>query len=122
MSLCNQALDGQKSGAAGSHSSSRETALGAQLAAQVRHHTTPLGIISVDAFVQNLGLLLAAQMPNAPEDWKFEVTKDRQDSSTFEPLSLPGGWIFVPAQLILAAGSEGELAGMLAHAIELEAD
>src|SRR6185437_13011445 len=37
--------------------------------------------------------------------------------STYEPISLPGGWIFMPAQLILASKTEGEFAGMLAHAM-----
>lgn len=35
-----------------------------------------------------------------------------------EPVALPGGYVFVPAALFLAAQDEAELAGMLAHAME----
>lgn len=34
-----------------------------------------------------------------------------------EPIAFPGGFIFVPARLILAAQDEDEFAGMLAHSI-----
>src|SRR5258708_11734013 len=34
-----------------------------------------------------------------------------------EPLSLPGGYIFVSSRLILTARNDAEFAGMLAHAM-----
>jgi len=111
------AQDRQQNQSINSSASEKEAALGAVLAAQVRRQTTSLGLASVDRYVENLGHRLAVQMPNAPQDWKLNVIRDHEDGSTHEPLSLPGGWIFVPAQLILVADSEGELAGMLAHAM-----
>ena len=39
------------------------------------------------------------------------------DDGGYEPISLPGGFIFVPASTILAARNEAEFAGMLAHAM-----
>lgn len=101
----------------GFHFEKKEVALGAQLAVQVRRETTPLGLVVVDRYVGKFGRDLARHMPNAPEEWHFSVIKDREDSSTYEPISLPGGWIFIPAQLILASKNEGEFAGMLAHAM-----
>jgi predicted Zn-dependent protease len=95
----------------------KEAALGAQLASQVRRQTTPLGLPSVDRYVQIVGQQLAAQMPNAPETWTFSVIKDNQGGSTHEPLSLPGGYIFIRASLLLAVNNETEFAGMLAHAM-----
>jgi predicted Zn-dependent protease len=95
----------------------KETAMGAQLAAEVRRHSTPLGARAVDNYVANLGLRLAAQMTNRPASWTFSVITDQAGGATHEPISLPGGWIFVPAQLILEAHSEAEFAGMLAHAM-----
>jgi predicted Zn-dependent protease len=99
------------------YAAEKEGALGAQMASQVRRQTTPLGLLSVDRYVQTLGQQLAAQMPNAPETWTFSVIKDNQGGSTHEPLSLPGGYIFIRAPLILTAKNEAELAGMLAHAM-----
>ena len=95
----------------------KEAALGAQLADQIRRKSTPLGLPKVENYVTNVGLRLAAQMPDASENWKFAVIRDRQMGPTHEPMSLPGGWIFIPAQLILAAHGEAEFAGMLAHAM-----
>jgi hypothetical protein len=58
-------------------------------------------------------VLLPAQ---EPAQGNFNLGKER-GGSTHEPLSVPGGHIFVPATLIPAAGSEAEFAGMLAHAM-----
>ncbi len=99
------------------YSTEKEAALGEQLALQTRRRTTPLGLADVDDYVEKLGRRLAAHMPNAPENWTFSVITDQRGGSTCEPLSLPGGFIFVPARLILAADNEAELAGMLAHAM-----
>jgi predicted Zn-dependent protease len=38
-------------------------------------------------------------------------------NSVHEPAALPGGYIFVPASLILSTQTEAELAGMLAHSM-----
>ena len=104
LTLCCAAQDRPQNQAI-NHPGSKEAALGAQLAAQVRRDTTPLGLASIDNYIETLGHSLAAQMPNAPEDWKFSVIREHEMGSTYEPLSLPGGWIFIPAQLILAADS-----------------
>jgi predicted Zn-dependent protease len=39
------------------------------------------------------------------------------ESTIHEPATLPGGYVFVPAGLFLAAQDEAEFAGMLAHAM-----
>ncbi len=98
-------------------SAAKEAALGAELARRVRRESTPLGLIGVEYYVTNVGLRLAAQIPETQEAWKFSVIRDHQTGSTSEPISLPGGWIFIPAELILAAHSEAEFAGMLAHSM-----
>jgi predicted Zn-dependent protease len=99
------------------YSGDKETALGTQLAAQVRRQTTPLNVTAADNYALNLGLRLAAQMPNASVDWKFSVIRDRRGGSTHEPISLPGGWIFIPSALFLAAQDASEFAAMIAHAM-----
>jgi predicted Zn-dependent protease len=95
----------------------KEKALGAQMASQVRNRTTSLGLVDVDKYVQNLGRRLAEQIPDAREDWVFHVIRDHRSGSTYEPIALPGGYVFVSAQLILGEESEAEFAGMLAHSI-----
>lgn len=95
----------------------KENALGAQLASQVRRQTTALDLADAQAYVANLGRSLASYMPGAPEQWTFLVVNEKEGGSTCAPLALPGGYVFVPVQLILSATNEAELAGMLAHAM-----
>ena len=45
------------------------------------------------------------------------VIKVMDDPGSINPFSLPGGFLYVPTGLILAADNESELAGMMAHEI-----
>jgi len=99
------------------YSTEKEIALGAQLAAQVRQQTTPLNLTAAENYAINLGLRLASQMPNSPIQWHFTLIRNPQGRTTQEPISLPGGWIFIPSQLLLSAHTESEFAAMLAHAM-----
>jgi predicted Zn-dependent protease len=67
--------------------------------------------------VEQIGRKLAAQLPDAAISYTFTVIADDASSPTHEPLSFPGGYIFVPTRLILTAHNEAEFAGMLAHAM-----
>jgi predicted Zn-dependent protease len=60
---------------------------------------------------------LAAALPDQTFHFTFTLVTDDLDGSTHEPKALPGGYIFVPAKLLLAAENEAEVAGMLAHAM-----
>jgi predicted Zn-dependent protease len=64
-----------------------------------------------------MGARLVRALPKpSPFTSHFELTTD--SSGTFlKPASLPGGYVFVPAGLILAAKDEAEFAGTLAHAM-----
>ena len=99
--------------------STLEAAMGNALATQVRRHTTALEAPSAQAYVESVGQRLSAQMPNAgPVDWSFTIIKPSASGGpTHEPISAPGGFIFVPAGLLLTVGNEAEFAGMLAHAM-----
>jgi len=104
------------------YSRDKEVALGEALAGKFRQQTTPVSDAGVQEYLRGLGARLAAGMPASIQshDYKFTVVAqlpDDCDNATHEPLSLPGGFIFVPASLLLAAGSEAEVAGMLAHAM-----
>ncbi len=87
-------------------------ALGAQLASDIRRSTTALGDPAVDKYIQELGRRL-----DTTRDWEFAVIRDDVGGSTHEPLSIPGGHIFLPVSLMMAAQNEAELAGMMAHAM-----
>jgi predicted Zn-dependent protease len=100
------------------YSKEKEAALGAALAKEVRRETKEIANAAVREYVERLGRQLVAQLPEATFTYTFEVTSDDASGSDLkEPLALPGGYIFVPSGLLLAAASEAEFAGMLAHAI-----
>jgi predicted Zn-dependent protease len=56
-------------------------------------------------------------LPAQGASYRFTLVENDLGGSTHEPLALPGGAIFVPANLIFDSRSEAEFAGMLAHAM-----
>jgi predicted Zn-dependent protease len=98
------------------YSIEKEKALGAQIAAEYRHQARVLDSPSINAYLDDLGQRLAAQAPATGFTYTFELADDDQ-TWIHEAAAFPGGPVFVPASLILAAADEDELAGMLAHAI-----
>jgi predicted Zn-dependent protease len=98
------------------YSLEKEMALGRQLAAQFQRDTTPLVSPAAWAYINGIGQHLVAQFGGPPFAYTFALVAD--DATVMhEVASFPGGYLFVPASLILAAKDEDELAGMLAHAI-----
>jgi predicted Zn-dependent protease len=98
------------------YSSEKEAAIGAALARDVRQSTTAVESPAVLEYVQRIGGLLSAQVSSSPS-YTFSVIADDRGGPTHEPLSLPGGYIFVSSRLILTARNDAEFAGMLAHAM-----
>jgi predicted Zn-dependent protease len=101
-------------GAQQPYSVEKEAAVGANLANEVRQSTTAIERPAVRDYIQKVGRKLAAQLSNS---YAFSLIADDRGGPTHEPLSFPGGCIFVSASLILTAQSEAEFAGMLAHAM-----
>ena len=99
------------------YSLEKEAALGAQLAGEVHRKTTTIASAAVHDYVARLGARLIAQIPATGFTFTFTVVAEDMDSGIHEPRALPGGYIFVPASLFLAARNEAEFAGMLAHSI-----
>jgi predicted Zn-dependent protease len=99
------------------YSVEKEAALGRQLAARFRERTTPVDSPAVQSYIDRLGQRIAAQVPDARFAFRFSVIADDHCPAIHEPVALPGGSVFVPAALVIAAQDEAELAGMLAHAI-----
>jgi predicted Zn-dependent protease len=98
------------------YSIEKETALGRQLAAEFQRKSKPLESPAVLAYVNGIGQKLAAQIGGPPFTYTFALIAD--DSSDLDRVAaLPGGFVFVPASLILTVKDEDELAGLLAHAM-----
>ncbi len=64
-------------------------------------------------YITALGSRLAARSPDSRQDFDFFLMQDGQINA----FALPGGFIGVNTGLILAAQSESELAGVMAHEI-----
>jgi beta-barrel assembly-enhancing protease len=96
----------------------KESALGSQLAAEIRARTTPVKSRTVQQYIDALGQRLASTMPYAQRGFTFQVVADDLCPQTHEPAAIPGGYVFVPVALFTAASDEAEFAGMLAHAME----
>ncbi|MBE7422901.1 MAG: M48 family metallopeptidase [Zoogloeaceae bacterium] len=69
--------------------------------------------VEVAAYLNQLGARLSLANPEAGQSFEFFALRD----ATLNAFALPGGFIGVHSGLILAAQSESELAGVLAHEI-----
>lgn len=95
----------------------KETALGAQLAAETARTTTAFDSAAASDYIDRIGRRLAGAIRGTPYRYSFAWVLDDRGGFTHEPLSLPGGYIFVPARLLAAGHDEAEFAAMLAHAM-----
>ncbi len=100
----------------------KEAALGAQLANDIRAHTTAVDSPAVQSYVDVIGQKLAKQFPSDDVTYRFTVVTDSLGGRTHEPAALPGGYVFVSTSLLSEARDEAEFAGMLAHAVAHIAD
>jgi predicted Zn-dependent protease len=98
------------------YSAEKEAGLGASLAREVLQSTTQIESPTVRDYVQRVGGRLAVQLPSSPS-YTFFVIGDDRGGPTHEPVWFPGGFILVPATLILTARNEAEFSGMLGHAM-----
>jgi beta-barrel assembly-enhancing protease len=98
------------------YSLEKERALGGQVAAEFRRSVTVIDSPAVNAYLNDLGQRIAAKSQGPAFTYTFELV-DGAPSLLNEPIALPGGPVFVPVALILAAKNEDELAGMMAHSI-----
>jgi predicted Zn-dependent protease len=103
--------------AAQSLSQDKVAAAGEKLAEEVNRHTTPVQAQEVQNYVARLGAKITAQLPALSRSFTFSVVSTASDNALHEPLAIPGGYIFVPSNLLLTARDESEFAGMLAQAI-----
>src|SRR5262249_25249428 len=83
------------------YSTEKEAALGAQLAADFRRVHSQLDNAAARKYVEQMGARLVQASPQpSPFMYHFKLTAD-SSGAFLEPAALPGGYVFVPAGLIL---------------------
>jgi beta-barrel assembly-enhancing protease len=90
----------------------KEIALGRQLAQEVERTSKLLQDPEITEYVNRLGQNLVRN-----SDAKVPFVIKVIDSEEINAMALPGGFFYVNTGLILAAGEESELAGVMAHEI-----
>lgn len=91
----------------------QERRLGENIMREIRSDRSFYDDAEATDYINNLGNHLASRSPDTRQDFDFFLIRDGQINA----FALPGGFIGVNTGLILAAQSESELAGVLAHEI-----
>ncbi len=94
-------------------SPTKQAEYGAMTLAQLRHANYVLDDPLLDGWLQHVGQRLVSASDAAPQNFTFFLLRERQINA-FATL---GGYVGVNAGLVLAAHSEDEVAGVLAHEI-----
>ena len=94
------------------YSLEREQALGKELSQEIESSCKLLDDPKVTEYINRLGQRLV-QVSDAKVPFTIKVL----DSDEINAMALPGGYFYVNSGLILAASTEAELAGVMAHEI-----
>jgi predicted Zn-dependent protease len=94
------------------YSIEKEIALGKQMAQEVERESKIIDDPVISEYVNRIGQNLVRN-----SDAKVPFTIKVIDSDEVNAFALPGGFFFVNSGLIMKAGSEAELAGVMAHEI-----
>ena len=94
------------------YSLEKEIALGKQLAQEVEHQSKLVDDPIIAEYVNRVGQNLVRN-----SDAKVPFTIKVLNTEEVNAFALPGGFFFVNSGLILKAGNEAELAGVMAHEI-----
>jgi predicted Zn-dependent protease len=90
-----------------------EKRLGEKIMREIRRDPAYLDDPEIAGYISQLGQRLEGHIEGARQPFEFFVVRD----AMLNAFALPGGYIGVHSGLILAAHSESELAGVLAHEI-----
>jgi beta-barrel assembly-enhancing protease len=89
----------------------QDVEIGKQSAAEAEKKLELLGEPSVDAYLNRLVTALVSQAPGAKYPYHAKAVREKQVNA----FALPGGPMYVNSGLLVAARSEAELAGVMAH-------
>ena len=93
----------------------QDVELGLQAAAQVRQQLPIMRDDAVSSYVERLGQRLVASVPPGLQRPEFKYSFETVNVRDINAFALPGGPMFVNRGMIEAAGSEGEVVGVMAH-------
>ncbi len=108
-----QALPDLGDASAAAISPADERRLGEDIMRQIRQDPAYLDDPEAADYVNNLGSRLTVRSDSARQEFEFFVVRDPQINA----FALPGGFIGIHTGLILAAQSESEVAGVVAHEV-----
>ena len=91
--------------------------LGREAAQEVRQQMPMLPDDRVDGYVEEVGERLARNVPAEFQHREFDYTFDVVNLAEINAFALPGGPMFAHRGMLEKAGSEAEIAGVLAHEI-----
>jgi beta-barrel assembly-enhancing protease len=91
--------------------------LGREAAAEVEKQMPMLNDERVDSYVENVGDRLVENIPAEFQHQEFRYSFDVVNLREINAFALPGGPMYAHRGMIEKAGSEGEIAGVLAHEI-----
>lgn len=94
-------------------SPAEERAIGAAVLRQFRGYGVVLDDPELEAYLESVGYRLVAQSDSPTGDFTFFVVRD----GAINAFATPGGYVGVHTGLLLASGSESELAAVLAHEV-----
>jgi len=91
-----------------------ERRIGEQAMREIRlHEPSFLDDPELTEYVNEIGRRIVAASPGARQDFEFFMVRD----NTINAFAMPGGFVGVHTGLLLAAQTESELAGVLAHEV-----
>jgi beta-barrel assembly-enhancing protease len=93
----------------------QDVELGRKAAAEVRQQYPVIADAAIVEYLEGLGRQLVAQAPRALEQPAFEYSFTPVNLKEINAFALPGGPMFVNRGMFDAAGSEGEVVGVMAH-------
>jgi hypothetical protein len=95
----------------------QDVELGLQAAADARKQLPLMKDDAVSSYVERLGQRLTAVVPSDLQKPEFRYSFETVNVREINAFALPGGPMFVNRGMIEAAGSEGEVVGVMAHEI-----
>jgi Zn-dependent protease with chaperone function len=98
-----------------SYTPQQDVELGREAAAEVRQQMPMLNDDRTEEYVEDIGERLIANVPQQFRQPAFKYSFDVVNLRDINAFALPGGPMFVNRGMIQAAGSEAEVAGVMAH-------
>ena len=96
---------------------SDDVKLGREAAAEVERQMPIINDRNIEGYIEQVGRRLVENIPSQFRHPEFQYSFQVVNASDLNAFALPGGFTFVNRGLIVAANTEGELAGVMAHEI-----